>query len=423
MKRKAISVVFILLALTIALIGASGTTEAVKANAPKPVVTIKFYGADAQYNKNIIAKFEAENPDVKVQIVPVDFDHAEQVIKTGIASGNPVDVSFFWGSQISAFVSSNMAADLTPYLTANNNEWMNTFVQKYIDAGKINGKYYAISYQPVIETLFVNKTIFTDNNLKVPATWDELLKVAEVLKQKGIYAIGNWSGQNHQLLVFAYQIMANNGVLEKGAAGEIPFAGPNELPGLRKTLEMLRDVYKKGYWYPGEGALTATKDQVQAAFYRGQIAMLFDAGSNVGTYQTNAKFNLDVVKFPLVDANSKYAVNVVTNALFVPANAAHKEEAVRFIKFYTSEVGQAETMATGRLPSIKAKQDKIENPLMQALMNTTAGDNVVSYRHLQNISPKISSFLTFDLVSSVCAGVSIDSILAQLEALRLEARK
>ena len=69
-------------------------------------------------NQNIVAGFQAENPDIKVEIVPVDFDNAEQVIKTGIASGDPVDVSFFWGSQINAFTEDNMAYDLTPYLTA-----------------------------------------------------------------------------------------------------------------------------------------------------------------------------------------------------------------------------------------------------------------------------------------------------------------
>lgn len=419
MKRKLVVLVSLLLIFSLVTIFAAGSKES--ATQSKGITTIKFYGSDGQYNKNIVEKFEAENPDIKVQIVPIDFDNAEQIIKTGIASGNPVDVSFFWGSQISAFESSGMATDLTPYLTANNNEWINTFVPKYIDAGKIDGKYYAVSYQPVIETLFVNKTIFAENGLAIPTTWAELLKVAEVLKRKGIYTIGNWSGQNHQLLVFAYQVMANNGVLEQAASGMLPFAGPQEAPGLRTALEMLRDVYKKGYWYPGEGALTATKDQVQAAFYQGKIAMLFDAGSNVGAYEKDASFELGVAKFPLVSSDSKYGVNVVTNALFVPINAAHKEEAVRFMKFYTSEAGQSETMATGRLPSIKAKQDKISNKLMQDLMNTTAGDNVVSYRHMQNISPEVNSYLQNDLVGSVCAGESIDIALKRLEDLRLKA--
>jgi raffinose/stachyose/melibiose transport system substrate-binding protein len=392
-----------------------------KTSASSKVTTIKFYGSDAEYNKNIIAKFEAANPDVKVQIVPIDFTNAEQVIKTGIASGNPVDVSFFWGSQISTFVNSKMATDLTPYLMADSAKWLNTFVPKYIDAGKVGGKYYAISYQPVIETLFYNKALFKANGLAVPTTWDEFLKVCATLKAKGLYGFGNWTGQNHQLLVFSYQYMANAGVLADETAGGLPFSGAKAAPGIREGLTLIVDAYKKGYWYPGEGAITATKDQVQAAFYQGKVAMVFDAGSSVGAYQKDAPFEIGVMKFPLVNKTSKYGVNVVTNALFVPANAAHKEEAVRFIKFYTSDAGQAETMASGRLPSIVSAQDKISNPLMKDLMKTTEGDNVVSYTHLQNLSAKMNSYLQNDIVGSACSGESLDSILVKLEALRKEA--
>jgi ABC-type glycerol-3-phosphate transport system substrate-binding protein len=396
-----------------------GQKEATSTNG---ITTIKFYGSDGQYNQNIIAGFEKANPDIKVQIIPVDYDNAEQVIKTGIASGNPVDVSFFWGAQVKSFVESNMALDLTDYLTANGNQWKNTFVDKYLDAGKINGRYYAVSYQPVIETLFVNKDLFTQYGLAIPETWDDFLSVCAEFKKHGVYGVGNWVGQNHQLLVFAYQFMANAGVLDDATQGKLPLAGPNETPGLRQTLEMWKDVYDKGYWYPGEGALTATKEQVQAAFYQGKIAMLFDAGSNVGTYQTNAQFDVDVIKFPLVDTQGKYAVNVVTNALFIPSNAKNKEAAVRFIKYYTSDAGEEEIIKSGRLPSTKSMQDSFDNPIMNHLLATTTGSNSVGYQHLQNLSSEMSSYLTNDLISSVCSNtVTIDEALQQVEKLRLQA--
>lgn len=380
--------------------------------------TIRFYGSDSEYNQNIVKGFEAKNPDIKVEIVPVDFDNAEQVIKTGIASNDPVDVSFFWGTNINTFVANDMAYDLTPALEENDGEWKKTFIEKYLDAGKIGDKYYAISYQPVIETLFYNADIFKENNLEVPVTWDDFMAVSEKLKAKDIYGMGNWSGQNHQLLVFAYQEMANKGVIEQVTAGEVPLAGENEAPGLRTALTMIKDAYDKGYWYPGEGALTATKDQVQAAFYQGKIAMLFDAGSNVGTYEKDAPFTVGVTKFPLVSADSKYGVNIVTNALFIPANAKNPEAAIRFIKYYTSDEGMTEIVKSGRLPSTLSMQDKIESQLMKDLLATTDGENVVSYQHLQNLSPEISSFLQSDLIGLVASGTSIDDALEQLESLR-----
>lgn len=136
---------------TTAAAGSSASTDSsTGASEAGKGTTIRFYGSDSEYNQNIVAGFQSENPDIKVEIVPVDFDNAEQVIKTGIASGDPVDVSFFWGSQINAFTDNKMAYDLTPYLTENNNEWLNTFVPAYIDSCKVEDKYYAVSYQPVI---------------------------------------------------------------------------------------------------------------------------------------------------------------------------------------------------------------------------------------------------------------------------------
>ena len=107
MKQKTLALLALVLCLSLCLSGI------VTASAEGSVTTIRAYLSDSPYNHNIIAGFEAENPDIKVEIVPVDFNNAEQVIKTGIASGNPVDVSFFWGTQINVFTESDMALDLT----------------------------------------------------------------------------------------------------------------------------------------------------------------------------------------------------------------------------------------------------------------------------------------------------------------------
>ena len=380
------------------------------------VTTIRFYGSDADYNRNIIAGFEAENPDIKVEIVPVDFDNAEQVIKTGIASGDPVDVSFFWGSQISAFVDDGMALDLTAYLTENDNEWLNTFVPAYIDSGKVGDSYYAVAYQPVIETIFYNKDLFAQYNVEEPKTWDELVEACKIFAENGVYGVGNWSGQNHQLLQFAYQYMANDGTLEEYTAGEGDFT---KCEGLKTCLENWKMVYDNNYWYPGEGALTSTKEQTQAAWYQGNIAMLFDAASNAGEYLENCEFEVGILPFPYVQEGGKYALNTVTNALFIPANAKHPEEAVRFIKYYTSDAGIQEIINSGRLPSTISMQDKVDSQIMKDLLATTVGDNVVGYVQMQGISSEINAYLQNDLVGAVCSGTSVEDALQQLEDLRL----
>lgn len=395
------------------------TPSSANGSATGETTTIRFYGSDSEYNQNIVAGFEAENPDVKVDIVPVDFDNAEQVIKTGIASGDPVDVSFFWGTQINAFTENDMALDLTPYLTENNNEWKDTFVSTYIDGGKVDDKYYAISYQPVIETIFINKDLFEEYNVAIPTTWDEYMEACATFKENGIYGIGNWSGQNHQLMEFAYQYMANDGTLEAASQGEADFTS-NE--GIKKCLENIKSAYDNGYWYPGEGALTSTKEQTQAAWFQGKIATLFDAGSSAGLYETDCEFEVGILPFPLVEDGGKYAVNVVTNALFIPANAKHPEEAARFMKYYTSDAGMVEIINSGRLPSTVSMQDKVDSQIMKDLLATSIGDNVVGYKHIQNISSEMNAYVQNDMIGAICTGTPVEDILQQLEDYRLAAQ-
>ncbi len=425
--KKALALV-LALTLALSLVACGGAASSAPAansaastsTASGDVTTIRFYGSDGEYNQNIVKGFEAANPDVKVEIVPVDFDNAEQVIKTGIASGDPVDVSFFWGTQINAFTENDMALDLTGYLTENNNEWLDTFVPAYIQGGMVDEKYYAVSYQPVIETVFYNKALFEQYGVAIPTTVDELMAACETFKANGVYGIGDWSGQNHQMLQFAYQHMANDGTIGEYTTGAGDFT---KCEGLKECLTSIKTMYDNGYWYPGEGALTSTKDQTQAAWYQGKIAMLFDAGSNAGEYEKNCEFELGVMPFPYVAEDGKYAVNVVTNSLFIPANAKHPEEAIRFMKYYTSDAGIQCIIDSGRLPATLSMQEKVKSPLMKTLLATTVGDNVVGYKQMQGISSEINAYLQNDMIGAVCTGTSVEDAVQQLEDLRLAAKQ
>ena len=124
--------------------------------------------------------------------------------------------------------------------------------------------------------------------------------------------------------------------------------------------------------------------------------------------------------YPLVDANGKYGINVITNALFIPTDAKYKDEGAEFIKFYTSPEGQAITNASGRPPSTIAAQSAVTNKLVNDILATTRAPNSVGYAHMQNISSDINVFFEH-MISAVCSGESIDDVLNELEKLRLEA--
>ena len=105
--------------------------------------------------------------------------------------------------------------------------------------------------------------------------------------------------------------------------------------------------------------MAALKEMCIRDRYQGKVAMMFDAGSNAGEYTKNSEFEVGILPFPYVAEGGKYALNTVTNALFIPANAKHPEEAVRFMKYYTSDAGIEEIIKSGRLPATISMQDKV----------------------------------------------------------------
>jgi len=134
-------------------------------------------------------------------------------------------------------------------------------------------------------------------------------------------------------------------------------------------------------------------------------------------YEKECPFTVGAMKHPLVKEGGLYALNVITNALFIPVNAKHPEEAIRFMKYYTSDAGMMEVLKSGRAPTTISMQAKIDNALIKAAIATSAGDNVVPYSHLQLLSSEINIKMG-EIIGAVCMGTPVDEVLQQLEDLR-----
>jgi len=110
-------------------------------------ITIRFYGNVTEWasqpamTKALQDHFKGK---YNIQMINVDFNNLDTVIKTGLISGNPADIYFYWPGALKSYVDAHQALDLTPYLAANNNAWKNTFVPSHLALGQYNGKFYDV---------------------------------------------------------------------------------------------------------------------------------------------------------------------------------------------------------------------------------------------------------------------------------------
>ena len=115
---------------------------------------------------------------------------------------------------------------------------------------------------------------------------------------------------------------------------------------------------------------------------------------------------------------AEYDPTTASHTIKVAKDAKHPEEAVRFMKYYTSDAGIEEIIKSGRLPATISMQDKVDSEILKDLLATTVGDNVVGYKQMQGLSSEINSFLQNDMVGMVCTGTSVEDTLEQLEDLK-----
>jgi len=314
------------------------TTLAVAADKKKVV----FYGKIVEYaDSDAITKVvQEEQTNVDIELIQVDWANLQRVLKTGIAAGNPPDAAVYWPQAMKPFVDADQALDLTLYLEANGGEWKNTFIPALLEMGKYNGKYFNVPFDANFSLIIANLAIFEKAGLTVPEkfTWEEFVSASQTIKEKtGVFSFACGNDLNNWFIRNALMSLAKkDGKLEDLAAGKIPATEPM----FATALQNVKALYDKEYWYPGKGAMTTTRDEAKAAFYSGKAAMLCEVAASFKTLSEEAKasgLQVVAVGWP---AMGERVVLGGCDGLFIPANAANKEEAVKILKSYTGAKAQ-----------------------------------------------------------------------------------
>lgn len=358
--------------------------------------------------EELVAKKFADKYDITFKPV-VD---PEKTIKTTIASGEPVDLAFYWPGSMDTFVNADMALDLTPYLDANGGEWRNTFVDGALDKGVYNGKNYAVPITPVYYMMLANKDLLDKAGVTLPdqPTWDEFTNALATIKEKlAITPFGNsWVDWIHRGLL--YSIWPDDAKRQQFVQGQIPFTDPLVV----KAFEETKAIYDKEYAYPGKGALTVTQDQVLSAFKSEKIAIMayinYKADQAV---KASGLKNVQVLSWPHMGSNTKVPGDA--NGYMIPANAKHPEASIEILKYLTSaEVAQYRV--DGGAP-VSIKGVKISDPKV-AQYAKEAG-NLYVEKEITTLSPKMGDYITTKMPANYIFDPK--KTMDDLEKLRLEA--
>jgi raffinose/stachyose/melibiose transport system substrate-binding protein len=341
-------------------------------------------GAGKEAFDKIVASFQAANPGVTVKQIVFDDDiYSDTGLITQLQSNEVPDLYFQWaGYPVQRDLEAGYAGNLSAAMA---DGWKDGFIDSAFSAGSgtaFDGKIYLVPISlDVTNTIWYNKTIFGENNLTPPATWDDFEAAIKVLVAAGetpiitgnneLWPLGNWASH-----VAARTVPAAD--YDAAFRQQKTFAEA----GFLKPLELMQGLAEAGAFNKDMQGLGA--DPAMAGFFQGAAAMHPIGSWLVGSEGDLAVEGFDYGQFdtPLIDAAMPGAKSVIgTMTGFVQhAKAAHPAEATAFLKYMTSIDSAVIWSDAGAISPVKGASEKANLPAqMKGMADMLAGaDAMVS---------------------------------------------
>ncbi|TCJ18065.1 sugar ABC transporter substrate-binding protein [Rubrobacter taiwanensis] len=292
------------------------------------------WGIDAELEafQNIINQYEAENPDVSINLTHVPSDYYEQ-LDTRLAAGNAPDIVRMQYQQIGRYSSEGALVDLTPYLSEGDGD---EFEPAFWQAVGYEDRVYGLPHHTDTFALFYNADYFEQLGVEVPQSleecwsWEEFTNLARQIKEETNATFGfamNWQESNpYRWMPFLYQ-RGGQFLNDDLSAPQI-----NTPEGI-DTIAWTQSWFEEDLVPPNTSVKST--EEIHALFANGTIGMMLNGDwylPYLEDHMTN--FEYGVTYMP---CNIEKASDMGGNALAVSKDSNHPEVAADFIKFVVNE--------------------------------------------------------------------------------------
>ncbi len=297
-----------------------------------------------EFMNQVVADYNASQDDVRVEMDTSGVD----VVSASFVRGNPPDIMLAnYNYEVARFVQRCALTDLSDtQAAASIRDDLQPLMAQY---GTCGDEVSALPYSVMAASVIYNKEIFAEHDLDVPQTWDELIDVADTLKEAGVtpfYATfkDDWTvaqgwydytiGGSIDTIEFFNQLAAEGTEVGPDAAAsfENDFAEPMD-----KMLQLADN-------YVNENAASRAYNDGNLAFANGEAAMYLQgpwAFSEIA--KTSPDMELGSFPLPMTDDPADLAVRVNMDlAAMIPVESDHHEAARDFLEYlYQPEIIEA----------------------------------------------------------------------------------
>lgn len=297
--------------------------------------------------QKLTTEFMNENPNITVTLQnQSSYKDLQQKITATVASpDNLPTMTQAYPDWMFNPISDNLVTDLTPYIENKTLKFDNyeDILPSLREVVKINDKIYGMPFNKSTEVLWYNKTLLNELGLKAPTTYDELVQVSKIIKEKKGIAGAGFDSLNNYYTTF---------LKSEGKVFDNKFDVTTKESA--KAVNYYLDGIKQGYF-----RIAGTDNYLSGPFANGQVAMY--VGSNAGEsfvkQGVGDKFEVGVASYP-TNSSLQQGTDLY---VFDSSTPQQKTAAYEFLKFITSKENQIQWGAeTGYMPIRKSAIDSEE---------------------------------------------------------------
>jgi sn-glycerol 3-phosphate transport system substrate-binding protein len=344
-------------------------------------------GALTQVVDSIVADFEAENPDIKVNAVySGNYDDTRVRALSALNSGDPAQLAVMFSIDAYDLIEQDL---ILPFEALTDDaDWLNSFYPALMANGRIEGQTWGIPFQRSTIVAYYNKEQFAAAGLDPeapPTTWDEIISMGKALTNDDTYGLMIPSTGYPYWMFQALAIQNGKEVMSND--GLTTYFDDETVV---ETLEFWKSLSTEHGIMPTG---TVEWGTLRQAFLEGQTAMMWHSTGNLRAVKDNASFDFGVAELP---ANVRKGSPTGGGNFYVFKDTSDEERAaaLKLIEFMTSpEQAAAWSIATGYMGVSAAAYET------EALKEYTVAfpPALVARNQLENAVAEFSTFET-------CAG-------------------
>ncbi|MDI9464478.1 MAG: extracellular solute-binding protein [Bacillota bacterium] len=346
---------------------------------------------------NAIARFEAANPGVKIESVPIINDEYKTKLMIAMGAGDEPDIFLSWGGgPLLEYVRAGKVWDMTEAL--NETGLIDNFMDVSLGPVKFDGGIYGVPLNNVVgAAIFYRTDIFERLGLEIPTTMEELYEVAEVLKANNIYPFtlanfNRWTGS----MFFMYLVDRIGGPETFENAANRTGGAFNDEPFVRAG-EMIQEMVQAGFFPPGFNSMNEDYGQSRTLLYTGQAAMYLMgswATATITTENPDVLQYIDFFPFPAVEGGKGDPSNMIgtpgNNYFSISSKCENKDLAIEFLKYMTDKESAQLLVQANAIPPFVGGSELLTNPLMIKLFETVQAANNVQLWYDQYLPPDLA---------------------------------